>query len=349
MPVRTFHRFTAAVAASCISYLAGAFDLRSAEQGFHSDAAGKEDRSSMPESPEAPVGLRISERTQATIKLEWEAETGASTVVGYKLYENVRINRFRSQWRLKADGISALTTEVANLKPGSRHEYAIVAVDRNGRESERSFSVVATTLQAPIAFHPIHRSDQKADAIVNEAFRYDVDAVGIPPATFSLVVGPDDMVVDPDSGIVEWTPAEGDEGPAAVSVKATNSEGSGVHSFSVTVHPIGTDLKVPESVRVAVTRDISEDGVTLKWRPAADNVAVVGYRILGQRFGRSNSLFLAGNSVGPTTTYSVTGLKAETRYRFWIQPYDAAGNLANISGIPPIMVTTRSAEGVPKE
>ena len=303
----------------------------------------------MPESPGAPVGLRISQRTQTTITLEWEAETGASTVAGYKLYENVRINRFWSQWRLKADGISTLSTEVTNLEPGARHEYAIVAVGRNGRESERSLSVVATTLQAPIAFHPIHRSDQRIEAIVSEAFRYDVDAVGSPPANFSLVAGPDDMVVDPDSGIVAWTPTEGDEGPVAVSVKATNSEGSSVHSFSVTVHPIGTDLKAPEPVRVAVARDVSEDGMTLKWRPAGDNVAVVGYRILGQRYGRGNSLFLAGSSVGPKTTYSVTGLEAETRYRFWIQPYDAAGNLANISGIPPIMVTTRSAEGAAKE
>lgn len=62
--------------------------------------------------------------------------------------------------------------------------------------------------------------------------------------------------------------------------------------------------------------------VSLAWNPSTDNVGVTGYDILVD-------LVVKGSATG--TTYTVTGLKPQTTYRFHVRARDAAGNVSPLS------------------
>lgn len=322
---------------------AGAADLATTDPDTAATAAAGEGLEAPAASPAPPIGLRSTARTQTTVTLEWNDPVDNVGLAGYRLYEKIPVSRSRSHWRPKADAIAGAVTEVTDLRPGSRHEYAVTALDEEGNESERSASISVTTRQRPIAYHPVHRSNKPIAAIVGEIFKYNVDAQGVPAPTFQLAEGPDTMKVDPVSGVVQWVPDAGDEGMVTATVRASNSEGSDNHTFGVQVHPTGSDLVAPSSVRVIMTRDVTPQGATLEWKPAADNVSVAGYRVLAQKFGRGNRLFRVGDASAPATTFTVTTLEPGTGYRLWIQPYDEAGNAATVSGVPPAHITTRAA------
>ena len=295
------------------------------------------------ESPSVPTGLMVTDATQTTVTLAWQASTDDVGVTEYRLYEYVWINHFVSRWVLKLHGLTTLSATVTDLKPGVPHTYAVTAVDAAGNESARSVTVEVRTLQPPTAYHPIHSSNEGVLAIVGEPFLYNVDALGHPAPTFSLVAGPAGMSVEAESGMVRWTPAAGDEGVVTATVRATNSQGSADHTFSVRVHPAGTDLIPPSAVRTAVATNITANGCTLTWQAATDNVGVAGYLIMAQQLGRGESLFMAGDTAGPGTTHTITTLKPGTGYRLWVAAYDAAGNRATISGLTPVVIYTLAA------
>ncbi|MCG9967277.1 Ig-like domain-containing protein [Pelotomaculum terephthalicicum JT] len=68
---------------------------------------------------------------------------------------------------------------------------------------------------------------------------------------------------------------------------------------------------------------ITNSGLTLNWSTASDNVGVTSYRIT------QNGTRIA--TVDGTTSYSITGLSANTRYTFRITAGDAAGNWSRSS------------------
>jgi chitinase len=84
----------------------------------------------------------------------------------------------------------------------------------------------------------------------------------------------------------------------------------------------------PASLRVTATTSAS---VSLAWNPSSDNVAVTGYDVL-----RGGTLI--GNS--STTSFTVSGLSANTAYSFTVRARDAAGNLSTASDA--VTATTRN-------
>ncbi len=106
------------------------------------------------------------------------------------------------------------------------------------------------------------------------------------------------------------------------------------------VSPVGADREPPSPVRYARVTMVFLDGLTLSWKPAADNIGIAGYLLRAQEDGRGQRLIVVGDVGGTETTHTITGLKPGTGYRIWVQPYDAAGNRATISGIPPAYVVT---------
>jgi hypothetical protein len=280
------------------------------------------------------------------VTLAWNASTDNVGVASYRVYERLRVNPYFTRWVLRLGNIAGLSATVTGLEPGSTHEYAVTAYDAAGNESARSALLRVQTLQPPTAYHPITGSSESVYAIVGQHFTYDVDALGVPAPTFTLVAGPAGLTVDPLAGLVQWTPSPGDEGTASATVRASNSQGTDDHTFSFPVYPAGTDLEPPSPVWNPVATNITPNGCTLTWEPATDNVGVAGYSILAQKAVHGSSLFIAGDSVGPGTTYTVTSLEPNTGYRLWVAAYDAAGNVASISGVPAVPITTLASEPV---
>jgi hypothetical protein len=75
-----------------------------------------------------------------------------------------------------------------------------------------------------------------------------------------------------------------------------------------------------------IATNITGTSVTLKWRPATDNVGVDGYKIyLDGAGGEEELTTLAGDA----NTYEATGLVANTSYTFRIEAFDGAGNISS--------------------
>lgn len=211
-------------------------------------------------------------------------------------------------------------------------------------------------LAAPTLYHNPTNSGETVYAIEGEGLfvgssygwfapaPYVVSYTGNPTPTLSIVDGPNDMTIDTATGEISWIPTATDVGPTTVVVGAANSVGSTEFTFSFTTHPAGRDMIPPKSMWTApTTTDVTHEGATLTWTAIEDNYGVAGYKIKAQKDGRGNSLVTIGDTGGPVTTYTVTGLQPESGYRIWVAAYDAAGNEAGISGATPAHFATTTA------
>ncbi|MDZ4699041.1 MAG: putative Ig domain-containing protein [Rhodothermales bacterium] len=88
-------------------------------------------------------------------------------------------------------------------------------------------------------------------ATVNQAYRYDVDAVGNPVPTYALQTAPEGMTIQSATGVISWTP--GNAGSYDVIVDATNSQGTISQPFSIAV---GERLAAPSITSTPITQTI---------------------------------------------------------------------------------------------
>ncbi|GIO86201.1 hypothetical protein J25TS5_31330 [Paenibacillus faecis] len=93
--------------------------------------------------------------------------------------------------------------------------------------------------------------------------------------------------------------------------------------------PDTTAPSAPANLAASAKTDTT---VTLTWTASTDNIGVTGYDIY-------RGSFLAGSSTA--TSYTVTGLTANTEYRFTVKAKDAAGNVSEASG--EVRITTDPA------
>lgn len=112
-------------------------------------------------------------------------------------------------------------------------------------------------LQNALPSAPQITSSPSLQATVGELYQYDVEADGSPYPTFSLVSGPQGMIIDPISGLVEWTPQN--PGDYQVEVQAINSEGSDAQVYTLQVEARATETPIPSGTP---TDDPPEDTPT---------------------------------------------------------------------------------------
>ncbi|MBW7883249.1 MAG: fibronectin type III domain-containing protein [Caldilineaceae bacterium] len=289
--------------------------------------------------PSMPARVRLVSATQTSIELAWDKATDNTEVAGYRIYERVKLNPYYAYWALRLNNVTATSATLTGLQPGTKYKYGVSAFDAAGNESPKANAPLVTTLEAPHAYHPV-KVGEAVFGVVGQLFKYQVAATGNPAPEFSLVEGPQGMTVNARTGLVTWTPSAVDAGQATATVRAFNSEGSDVHTFSFPVYTAGTDREAPSSIYDPLVSNITANGATISWQPATDNVGVIGYLVMAQKDGHGQSLFTAGDTSGPATIFTVTTLQAGTGYRLWISAYDAAGNRGSISGVPPAHITT---------
>ncbi|MEM7436083.1 MAG: putative Ig domain-containing protein, partial [Myxococcota bacterium] len=80
-------------------------------------------------------------------------------------------------------------------------------------------------------------SEGPTGGFVGVAYEYTVTADGLAPIVFSMTSGPDGMTVDPETGVVTWTPDA--EGSFSVSLMAMNLAGNDTQSFDVEISEAG--------------------------------------------------------------------------------------------------------------
>jgi len=120
--------------------------------------------------------------------------------------------------------------------------------------------------------------------------------------------------------------------------------GLAVNSFSAAVNAgggPGPDSTPPTAPGQPTAGTVTASSVALSWSPSTDNVGVSGYEVYRQQGG--GAAVLVGSPSG--TSYTATGLSANTEYTFTVRARDAAGNVSPAS--PARTVRTASGGGDP--
>ena len=96
--------------------------------------------------------------------------------------------------------------------------------------------------------------------VLGDEFYYDVDAVGFPAPTFLLEDAPEGMTIDPNTGVIMWTPAE--PGEYQVCITACNPYGCDTDCFIITVEsPILFTYHTPSPILL----NNVEDNIVYIW------------------------------------------------------------------------------------
>lgn len=83
---------------------------------------------------------------------------------------------------------------------------------------------------------PIITTTPTTTASVGEIYTYNVDAAGDPNMTFGLTAAPNGMTINPNTGLISWTPNENQRGSHIVTVEVSNSFGSDTQSYTLVVN-----------------------------------------------------------------------------------------------------------------
>ncbi|MEV4622664.1 cellulose binding domain-containing protein [Asanoa sp. NPDC049573] len=105
--------------------------------------------------------------------------------------------------------------------------------------------------------------------------------------------------------------------------------GLAVNNFSAAVNGGGTgsDTQAPSVPGQPTAGAVTASSVALSWAASTDNVGVAGYDVYRQQGGGTATL--VGSPTG--TSYTATGLSANTAYTFSVRARDAAGNVSAAS------------------
>ncbi|MDN5203125.1 Ig-like domain-containing protein [Fulvivirgaceae bacterium BMA10] len=110
---------------------------------------------------------------------------------------------------------------------------------------------------------PSFTSSPVTSATVGEAYSYDVDADGSFTISYAFNnTPPTGMTIDSSSGLINWTPVDGQQGSHDIEVVATNLVGSTNHNFSINV---GTDNAPPVFTKgpdVEINEDAGAQSIT---------------------------------------------------------------------------------------
>ncbi|WP_128548857.1 putative Ig domain-containing protein, partial [Larkinella soli] len=150
---------------------------RPVEQSFFvvSNASDKQ-------APTAPLNLNISNITQTSMRLAWNASTDNVSVAGYEVYQNN--NKI-------TDGlVTSLNYTVNNLNPDTEYYFFIRAVDPTGNVSPNSNTATARTLAGtPTNQPPTAPAAPTLTATVNSAYSVTLPTFTDPngdPLTYAL-------------------------------------------------------------------------------------------------------------------------------------------------------------------
>ncbi|MBE9213126.1 DUF4114 domain-containing protein [Plectonema cf. radiosum LEGE 06105] len=150
---------------------------------------------------------------------------------------NFQLNQAPQGMTISPDGLIQWTPQGNQI--GAQQVKLLVKDDRGG-EVEQVFTILTQGIPAnpqPSGnYAPVITSNFVGDAIVSQQYIYDIDAVDADGDTlsYSLVNAPQNMVIDPRSGVITWNTSSQTLGTYNVTVQVKdNREGIDNQTFSV--------------------------------------------------------------------------------------------------------------------
>jgi hypothetical protein len=223
------------------------------------------------------------------------------------------------------NGTATLSGTPAAGTAGS-YPLTITATNGVGSPAMQSFTLtVSAATQAPAI-----TSANSTTFTVGGAGTFTVTTTGTPTPSLTESGALPSGVTFVNNGngtaTLSGTPASGTNATYALTITATNGVGTpAAQNFTLTVQLDPPPTTPTDLVATAV----SGSQINLSWNPSTDDVGVTGY-LVEDCEGAGCSTFARIVTV-TGTTYSVTGLTANTSYTFEVKATDAAGNFSPYS------------------
>ncbi len=287
------------------------------------------------QAPTAPTNLGATAASSSQINLSWTASTDNVGVTGY------RVERCQGAGCSNFGQIATpagTTFGDSGLTANTSYSYRVRAADAAGNLSAYSSVASATTQAAVDTQPPTAPTNLGATAAsssqINLSWTASTDNVGVTGylvercqgagcSNFAQIATPTGTTLN-DSGLAANT-------SYSYRVRATDAAGnlSGYSNTATTVTQ-SADTQAPTAPANLGATAASSSQINLSWTASTDNVGVTGYRVERcQGAGCSNF----GQIAAPAgTTFSDSGLAANTSYSYRVRAADAAGNLSGYSG-----------------
>ena len=174
-------------------------------------------------------------------------------------------------------------------------------------------------------------------------FETAINTSGVAAGSYTLamrVVNPLETVTQailesrgPSEGMPSYIPQQDYRPPSPFHFWNTNFSGSWLNLGGITLGGGGgcTGDCTPPTAPTLTSTGATTNSITLSWSGSTDNVGVTGYRVFR---GSTQIATVRG------TSYTDTGLASATQYSYFVEAYDAAGNVSLASNT--VTVTTSS-------
>lgn len=283
-----------------------------------------------PVNPAAPTALTGSNVTATSVTLNWTAATdsGGPGIGGYRVYRNGT-----------SAAIATVTSGTAytdnGLSPATSYTYQVEAFDRSSPPlaSQSRASLTITTAatkpdpQAPGTPGSVSVSGVSASSVT---LSWDVASDGFGPGVGGYYVYRNGNTSVPlatvtsgttftDTGLTAATVYEYQVAAFDKSVPALVSAPSAIVTATTTGSPGGAP--VPSTPTALAVSAITSSGLTLSWAASADGS---GPGIAGYRIYRNGNTSTPVNSTA-STTFTDSGLAAQTTYTYQVAAYDKSG------------------------
>ena len=275
--------------------------------------------------PSIPSSLSATAISSSQINLSWNVSTDNVGVTGYRIY------RSGTQIATVTSGTAYNNT---GLSPSTSYSYTVAAYDAAGNVSSQSSAASATTQAAAGTLSvSLSASPSSGTAPVNG-----VDLTATVGGTQTGPINYTFYCNRSDTGTNITTPYDFKFDASTLNPYTTldlcSYQNSGTYTAKVIVErgtlvaearttitvSSATDTTAPSTPTNLSATTISSSQINLSWTASTDNVGVTGYRIY--RSGTQIATVTSG------TSYSNTGLTANTTYSYTVAAYDAAGNVS---------------------
>jgi chitodextrinase len=253
--------------------------------------------------PTAPSNLLIESKTYESVVLKWEASTDNVEIKGYNIYRNGKVI-----------GTTVDTVfENINIEP-RLYEYEVRALDVSDNISKPSNLVVYDNYSPSRPENLMVSS--KTDTQINLTWNASTDNKAV--AGYKVFCNDVETALVTETNYTYYL----NQGEKDMSffVKAYDEEGNESEKSNILIFE-NVPPEKPSDLKVVKRK---HNSIQLSWSPSEDNVGVVLYYV-----------YLDSEFMGETdkTTYTVTGLSADTQYTFSVRAIDGSANISEESSI----------------
>jgi chitodextrinase len=326
----TSYQLTGLAAGTTYHYRVNAFDAANNYSGWTVTPVAVKTLAAAPDTqpPSVPTGLKGTAASSTQINLTWNASTDNVGVKGYYVYLGNEPLAITTKTSFQHTGRTSGTTynyrvSAYDAVPNHSAWTALVAVKTTGTappdttppsvpsglagtvvsNTQINLSWTAATDSVGVKGYQVFVNDKVISTTTATSFQHTGLAAG---TTYNYRVN----AFDAANNFSGWTPT-----PVAVKTPM--------------VAPLDT---TPPSIPSGLTgKAVSSTQINLTWTAATDSVGVKGYQV-----------FFNDAVIGTTagTSYQLTGLSANTTYKFRVNAFDAANNFSGWTDTPVAVTTT---------